>query len=823
MKLLKLQVEKIRGIKDINFSPYGNNFVVWGPNGSGKSALIDAIDFLLTGRVSRLTGEGTGDITLNKHGPHIDHTPKEAKVSADVKLTNSDTTIKITRCMANPTKLDIDSSNNEAIRKVSEIESIAKRGQHVLTRREILKFITAEGSTRAQEIQSLLNIIDIENVRKSLVKVRGIFEREVISTKKQLEEAQSQINVTLQKSKFSEKEILKEINHNRKILGGEPVESIDLNEIKKELPHLTATAKGAIANINIFERDIENVKTLLNEENKVNIEDNNKKLKSALNKIISDPILLKSLNQKTLLDLGIKLIDESGNCPLCDTAWAEGELEEYLTTKIEKAKLAEKYQNELNPSISILKEHFNNLSATISRVTAVIKKFKDLGDKLKLFESWQEKIQEYLSLFEDIYTKYTKSKIKDDEIKCLFSPLEFESDIDDILEHIQSKLPKSSPEQTAWDLLTRLEENIKSLNKTNNIFVHNVEAFNRADLLLNSFQKARDDVLTNLYNDIRDRFVELYRELHREDEDNFKAEIKPDGASLKFEVEFHGRGHHPPHALHSEGHQDSMGLCLYLALNEKLTHGFIDLILLDDVVMSVDSSHRKSLCSLLSKFFKDRQLFITTHDKTWSNQLRAEGVVNNKNRVEFYNWNLETGPQLNYEIEMWDRIYSDIAKNDISNASAKLRKGLEEYFCMICDSLRASIPFRMQGNYELNDYLTGALSRYNKLLKSAKSSAKSWDNYELYELLNEVESTSSQIFKRVGGEQWAINVNVHYNTWANFIGADFKEVTDAFQDLFAVFTCNKCDGIIKLIRSGVVNESLKCNCGKINWNLKLKN
>ena len=109
MKLLKLQVDKIRGIKDINFSPYGNNFVVWGPNGSGKSALIDAIDFLLTGRVSRLTGEGTGDITLNKHGPHIDHTPKEAKVSADVKLTNPDTKIKITRCMANPTKLDIDS------------------------------------------------------------------------------------------------------------------------------------------------------------------------------------------------------------------------------------------------------------------------------------------------------------------------------------------------------------------------------------------------------------------------------------------------------------------------------------------------------------------------------------------------------------------------------------------------------------------------------------------------------------------------------------------------------------------------------------------
>ena len=57
---------------------------------------------------------------------------------------------------------------------------------------------------------------------------------------------------------------------------------------------------------------------------------------------------------------------------------------------------------------------------------------------------------------------------------------------------------------------------------------------------------------------------------------------------LNLEVGFYGRGTFPPHAFHSEGHQDSMGLCLYLALAERLTEGLIDLIILDDVVMSVD-------------------------------------------------------------------------------------------------------------------------------------------------------------------------------------------------------------------------------------------
>ena len=71
--------------------------------------------------------------------------------------------------------------------------------------------------------------------------------------------------------------------------------------------------------------------------------------------------------------------------------------------------------------------------------------------------------------------------------------------------------------------------------------------------------------------------MELYRELHGIDEAEFEASLVSSGAGIEFQVGFHGRGKHPPHALHSEGHQDSMGICLYLALAERLTQGYIDL------------------------------------------------------------------------------------------------------------------------------------------------------------------------------------------------------------------------------------------------------
>ena len=85
MKILELEINKIRGIKTLTLIPNGNTFVVWGPNGTGKSGVIDSIDFLLTGQVTRLIGAGTKDLTLKKHGPHIDEDIKEAYVRAKIQ------------------------------------------------------------------------------------------------------------------------------------------------------------------------------------------------------------------------------------------------------------------------------------------------------------------------------------------------------------------------------------------------------------------------------------------------------------------------------------------------------------------------------------------------------------------------------------------------------------------------------------------------------------------------------------------------------------------------------------------------------------------
>lgn len=819
MKLIKIKIENIRGIKYLELTLDSHNFVIWGPNGSGKSALIDAIDFLLTGKVTRLTGEGTKELILSKHGPHIDSTPQTAKVTATVKLHKCNKEVIISRKIDNPSRLIVNDESEDIMEELNDIQSLAKRGQHVLTRREILKYIHSESGTRAQEIQSLLNISEIESIRKNFVKITGACEREIKNAQKSVQSSQSDLNVAAQLKSFSDEELLKVVNSNRKILQGESIDILTSKTIKGELNPLVTTQTGQVVNVSNFEKYLESILNCLSVEKIKFLKEKNSTLSSQLNEIRNDEKLLRYLKQKILIDLGIELLGNDDYCPLCDTTWKNKELKDYLDEKKNKAATAGKLQASIEPTVKVLTEHFTNLLALLKQISNVIKEFDKLSGELEIITSWQSRISKHLNLLNDVYSDYMEDKYDKESMVKSFSP-ESLSFIDNIRKIVTDSFPKSTPEQTAWDTLTKLESYYQTYERTSEVLKKTAKIASQAELIHNSFESARDKILTELYGSISQRFVELYKALHGEDEKDFNANLKPDGAALKFEVGFYNHGNHPPNALHSEGHQDSMGLCLYLALNEKLTLGYIDLILLDDVVMSVDSTHRKSLCELISKYFANRQFIITTHDKTWSNQLQHEGVVKSKNKIEFYNWSIETGPHINYESDLWDRIYSDIQKNDIPTAAARLRRGSEEYFSQVCEYFGASVPFRLNNNYDLGELLSASIKQYNKLIGKAKSSAQFWKDNELFEKLKELDSTSSQIFTRIGGEQWAVNINVHYNDWADMGDRDFKPVAEAFEDLFNLFRCDKCGSLLKLIHDGPKPKVLKCNCGKTNLNLQ---
>lgn len=778
--------------------------------------MVDAIDFLLTGRISRLTGKGTGDITLSTHGPHIDHDPEEAIVRGVLLLPGMTEPVEIKRCMAEPNNLECDPS---VMPYLEPILALARRGQHVLTRREILKYITAEASTRAQEIQALLNITEIEAIRKTLVRVQNDFKKALLTAKRGVDTAQGAVNSTVQATTFETDTVLQVVNQNRTILGGQPISILSSTELKKELKPPTIIPGDRLVNVTLLERDIDNLRKVMLEQSQTKIAKSDKQLRALLTTIRSDPELLRALARQKLIELGIELIDETGSCPLCDTSWPPGKLREYLKKRLLAAQTAAQQQKRISKLSSSIADPVNVAIESIQRVIAAARKITGLQDDIALLQSWVNDLQNSADALSAAVEKYPSPGFPADRVRRMLAPDNYVEALNHIDSVVKDKYPRVTPEQTAWDTLTRLEENLKALEKAESIFKHTQLSYQRASTLLDSFQAARDSVLRRLYDNIRDRFVELYRQLHGSDEDNFMAKLELEGAGIDFEVDFYGRGTHPPHALHSEGHQDSMGLCLYLALAEQLTEGLIDLVILDDVMMSVDADHRRELCHILATSFPNRQFLITTHDKTWANQLRHEGIVDSRRTIEFFNWNIDTGPQVNREVDMWSQIGEDLQKNDVSSAAARLRRGSEAFFGMVCDSLNAQVTYKLTGRWELGDFIPAAIRQYRKLIKQAKKAAQSWGDTEKFEVLNELDSTASQIFARCNAEQWAVNASVHYNAWANFSKKDFQPVVEAFQDLYGLFTCSKCGGMLRVATEGAKPVSVRCSCGKVDWNL----
>ena len=133
---------------------------------------------------------------------------------------------------------------------------LAKRGQFVLTRKQILNFITAQPANRADAIQTLLNIQEIETIRKKLVKIRNKFDKEHKAEKKHLDSSKGAIIATIQAESFIEETVLEFINRNRAILNWESISNLLCSKLKEEVIMPTFIPAKEDNTINLIEKDI---------------------------------------------------------------------------------------------------------------------------------------------------------------------------------------------------------------------------------------------------------------------------------------------------------------------------------------------------------------------------------------------------------------------------------------------------------------------------------------------------------------------------------------------------------------------------------------
>ncbi|MGP9745925.1 AAA family ATPase [Brachybacterium sp. AOP29-B2-41] len=813
IQLEHLHIKDFRGIRLIDLPLGSKSFAVHGPNGSGKSGVVDAIDFALTGSITRLAGEGTGNVTLLRHGPHVHK--RDDPAAAVVELTVRDVTTGdnavLRRNVKEPAKFTLEPGTESVRTSIIEAQS---HPELTLSRRQIIRYVVSKPGDRAQQVQALLKLNRLDDFRKLLKSTLGKTEASLKIAATEVRTAETNLTAHLSVGELLEDEIIHEVNKRREMLNLEQL--AELSTDTELNSGLKADAAPHAFNLVTAQREVDELELLITDPS--DIKSRQAELSEAITSVTDDPTLLDALKHQQLVEDGLReAVDRT--CPLCDHEWESVDaLRAHLTAKLQRSASAGAARTKLTTAARAYQDALKKLQDAVDRIlpTSKSRGVDELPHHLTSFSAGvAAHSQEVGGTVDSIVV--SKSLL----IETAYAVNEeIVSGIATLRETLRAE-PDQSSLIAAQSFLTVAQERWARV-RVARVQAAKADAVrNSAKIAYDSYCNISDSTLQALYETVEADFSRYYQIINADDEGNFSAQLKPTAGSLDLTVDFYGLGKFPPTAYHSEGHQDGMGVCLYLALMKQILGSNFRYAVLDDVVMSVDVNHRRQFCVLLKTEFPDTQFIITTHDSVWARQMQSAGLITSKSQARFYGWTVTDGP-IYEQGDVWESIESDLGKGDVAGAAHKLRRRLEAAAGDIADSIGGRVQYRGDNSYDLSVLLDAIKGRHGELLKLASAVANSWGDQPAADAVKAKKDARSTVIPEQASEAWIINALVHNNDWANASVNDLKPVLEASRGFLDLFTCNntECTGWIYVV--GRPEESLRCRCGRYNLNLRKK-
>ncbi|MFQ5790396.1 MAG: hypothetical protein ACE5JI_07965, partial [Acidobacteriota bacterium] len=315
-------------------------------------------------------------------------------------------------------------------------------------------------------------------------------------------------------------------------------------------------------------------------------------------------------------------------------------------------------------------------------------------------------------------------------------------------------------------------------------------------------QTARKEEVQSLFDELSKEIDEIYVQLHPDERHGgIRLEVREAvQRSVNLRADFYERQGEDPRAYYSDAHLDTLGLSIFLALRRwyRKHRPDFDLLVLDDVLTSVDTAHSIGFSELLLSEFRDYQIVLTTHDRIWFEHLRDIqarcGVAQTFVNKVIHKWTIEEGPDLREpedERQAIDRLISDGPAEQIAVMAGRL---LEHTLQEMRYTLRLSVQAKRGERYEIGELwpaFYAAIKRdYPTLYGAARGTLDSLDI------------------------RWPVRnwIGAHWNTWARNVSRNVAiEFARAVRDLFDRVFCTSCRRFIA--PSATPLGQLACRCG----------
>lgn len=816
IKVERIHIGEFRGIRDLTIDLSNANFAVCGPNGTGKSGVVDALEFGLSGNISRLTGKGMGSVSVKDHGPHVNsrNQPEKAIVTLDITIPSlGGKKATIVRNVKTPRAPKITPADPEVLAIVDQVQ---RHPELCLSRREIIRYVLAEPGVRATEVQELLQLNKLDAIRSQLVKFSNAMARELKPLEAQKTSTAEHMLRALGIVEIKAKALLDAVNAKRAVLDLPPLAKLEATTSIRDGLETQAAAVAIKVPKTQAKEDIEVLRKALEALGAGEAVTARKAAIDELNALKADEEKLASVARSSLLDSALALFDEE-HCPVCQTEWKPDEFRDVIETQRRALQQAAESRTAVEKTVEPIIQQWEALPEMLGQVALYARQLPAPVDTASLGVLDRELKRRTAVARKLLPLDHTIDVIETDisDIAAAVNTLA-------IIEDGVNGLPDPSDRDAARDYLTVGQERLEAWRQAMTKHAAAKSKSEKAAKVLDAFGDTTTRALEAIYKNVEAEFRSFYRAINGDDEGQFEAQLTPSLGKLGFEVDFYGKGFFPPGAYHSEGHQDGMGLCLYLALMKHLLGDRFTFAVLDDVLMSVDAGHRREVCSLLRTKFPNTQFVLTTHDNVWLNHMKTSKLVGSKAALTFRKWHVDYGPAEWKQTDVWSEIEDAVGKDEIRAAAGQLRHYLEYAAAEWCARLGGRVEYRSDGKYELGDLLPAAVGAMNDAYKKAKKAAQSWGDLATVEALGKAHDAFTDAVVTSNAEQWEINPAVHHNEWANFQREDFQPVVEAFKALERAFECDSCGDLIYIVQTGKTKEAARCGCTKININMKQK-
>jgi recombinational DNA repair ATPase RecF len=695
MKLNSLHLRSFRGATQpitLHFSERKNITLIYAENGNGKSTIADALVSLCTDEVGSLADRSDVDRNFLK---------SLGSKSSDllIELVTDKGTYKAT----------LASSSNRFVK--SPNSNLPKLKS--LRRAQITSFIEDQPSERYKVISSFIDVSGVQKSENELKRLILNLEQNLLSSSKSLSVAKENL------TRFWKGE-------------GSPKGSVDewiKDELGKDYSKL-ATELGMNSSVLEGWTDLLGVvRNMISEKDKYL--KSRETLKTADEKLreyiktnpSSESDLLALLNEAKDYLTSKRVVDK---CPMCGKNNERAHLLRHVSSAIEQMETLNKLVQAQKSARSIKDNLYQRLQSHSDLFTKSLIAFKTLTVKVPG------------SNIKNIFKEIVNSNTVSDNFKKFNA---ISSEVSAVIANLKSQNQSISK---SIHLSNSIKVNSESSQKLQEEFSKSEKMIVLAKSTLQLLESERKTFIDTELSSISAEVENMYHTIHpNEGLGNVRLFLNHNyQGSLNLTADFYSANDITPQSLYSESHLDTLGICIFLALAKKESNKDVILIL-DDVVMSVDERHLDRIIDLIhtqSEFFS--QIFISTHYRPWRERYRNNRAPNsNIQFVELRSWSKENGIRIAKPMLVLNEIQeflSDPSKFHREHLASTTGRFLEALLDFLTLNFGCRLKRRPTNDYTLSDLLDSFSKDLLKLMKVQRMMPLLSGGFEKDKFLEEV-------------------------------------------------------------------------------------